>query len=148
MSLNEEIETIVSDPAKGYDEKLTILQRLVSKQEAVMLLGRNPKDEIILRDPLCGLPPLYLVIEKEWFDRIKDGSKKEEYRSLSDTTMSRYTYKGEDGRRYLKPYDRIRLCVGYHRQREEALVEIVGIVCDGDIVTYKLGRILSYKNKT
>lgn len=145
MRLNDEIKTILSDTRKCYDDKLESLQKLVSKPEALILLGQNPQDKITLREPLGGLKPLYLVIEKKYFDEIIAGTKTEEFRFLSESTMSRYTYIGEDGRRYLKPYDRIRLCVGYHKNRDEAMVEVIGIECDGDIATFKLGRILEHK---
>ena len=146
MSLRREIEAIVSDPGRGYEDKLAGLQKLVTKAEAVLLLGENPKEQITLRDPLGGLPPLYLIIEKQPFDEIIAGTKKEEYRFISDGNVSRLTYR-YDGRRYLKPFDRIRLCVGYHKNREEALVEVTGIETDGAMVTYRLGRILSHKKK-
>ncbi|MGM9687163.1 MAG: hypothetical protein ACI3YI_13220 [Bacteroidaceae bacterium] len=146
MSLNDEIYAIVSAPRLKYDVKLSELQKLMTKAEAMLLLGENPKEQITLRDPLGGLPPLYLVIEKTPFDEIMSGMKKEEYRFLSDGNMNRLTYHHE-GRRYLKPYDRIRLCVGYHKNRDEAIVEVTGIETDGFLVTYKLGRILERRKK-
>ena len=146
MSLSAEIAAIVSDPCRGYEDKLASLQKLVTKAEALILLGENPKEKITLRDQLGGLPPLYLIIEKRPFDEIMNGTKKEEYRFMSDGNINRLTYR-LDGRRYLKPYDRIRLCVGYHKKREEALVEVTDIGTDGAVVTYKLGRILAHKKK-
>lgn len=146
MSIAEDIKAIVSDPHRGYEEKLSSLQKVVTKNEAVMLLGNNPKEQIVLRDPLGGLPPLYLIIEKQPFEEILSGTKKEEYRFISEGNISRLTYLSES-RRYIKPYDRIRLCVGYHKNRDEALVEVVGIETDGAVITYKLGRILNHKKK-
>lgn len=146
MSLREDIEAILSAPGRGYEDKLADLQKLVTKAEAVILLGENPKERITLRDPLGGLPPLYLIIEKQPFDEIMAGTKKEEYRFISEGNVNRLTYRHE-GRRYLKPFDRIRLCVGYHKNREEAVVEVTGIETDGAMVTYRLGRILTHKKK-
>lgn len=146
MSIADEIAGIVSDPQKGYEDKLASLQKLVTKAEALILLGNNPNEQITLRDPLGGLPPLYLIIEKQPFDEIMNGTKTEEYRFISDGNINRLTYK-DNGRRYLKPFDRIRLCVGYHKNREEAIVEVVGIETDGALVTFKLGRILEHKKK-
>lgn len=146
MSLRGDIEAIVSDRAKTYEQKLFDLQRLVTKAEAVLLLGDNPKKQITLRDPLGGLQPLYLIIEKQPFDEIMAGTKKEEYRFISEGNVNRLTYR-HDGRRYLKPYDRIRFCVGYHKNREEAIVEVTGIETDGAMVTYRLGRILAHYPK-
>ena len=146
MSLASEIEAIRTDHALGYDEKLERLQKLVTKAEALILLGENPKEQITLRDPLGGLRPLYLIIEKQPFDEIMAGTKTEEFRFISGGNINRLTYRHE-GRRYLKPYNRLRLCVGYRRGREEAVVEVVGIETDGTLVTYKLGRILNHKKK-
>ncbi len=146
MSLTNDINAIVSNQERGYEDKLASLQKLVTKAEALMILGENPKEKITLRDQLGGLPPLYLVIEKRFFDEIMNGTKKEEYRFISEGNINRLTYR-LDGHRYLKPYDRIRLCVGYHKNREEALVEVTGIETDGAVVTYKLGRILTNKKK-
>lgn len=146
MSLNDEIQAIRTDQALSYDERLEQLQKLVTKAEALILLGENPKEQITLRDPLGGLPPLYLIIEKQPFDEIMAGTKTAEYRFISDGNINRLTYRHE-GRRYLKPHDRIRLCVGYHRGREEAVIECTGIECDGALVTYKLGRILEHRPK-
>lgn len=146
MSLTNDINAIVSNQERGYEDKLASLQKLVTKAEALMILGENPKEKITLRDQLGGLPPLYLVIEKRFFDEIMNGTKKEEYRFLSDGNINRLTYRHE-GRRYLKPFDRIRLCVGYHKNRPEAIVEVTGIETDGAVVTYKLGRILTHKKK-
>lgn len=146
MSLTSEIEAIRTDEALSYDEKLERLQKLVTKAEALILLGENPKEQITLRDPLGGLPPLYLIIEKQPFDEIMAGTKTEEYRFISDGNINRLTYLHE-GRRCLKPYSILRLCVGYQRGREEALVEVVGIETDGTLVTYRLGRILNHKKK-
>lgn len=146
MSLSDEAKAIMSDRERGYEEKLASLQKLVTKAEALILLGENPREKITLRDPLGGLPPLYLIIEKQPFDEIINGTKKEEYRFISEGNMNHLTYRFE-GRRYLKPFDRIRLCVGYHKNREEALVEVSGIETDGSMVTYKLGRILTHKKK-
>lgn len=146
MSLSGEVEAIVSDRERGYEDKLASLQKLVTKTEALILLGENPKEKITLRDPLGGLPPLYLIIEKQPFDEIMNGTKKEEFRFISEGNINRLTYR-LDGQRYLKPYDRIRLCLGYHKNREEALVEVTGIETDGAVVTYKLGRILTHKKK-
>lgn len=146
MSLKDEIETICGDESLCYEEKLAHLELLVKKHEALILLGKNHENTITLRDTLGGLPPLYLVIEKHPFDEIMRGVKTEEYRYLSDGNINRMTYRYE-GRRYLKPFDRIRLCVGYHKNREEAVVEVTGIETDGTLVTYKLGGIIYYKPK-
>ena len=151
-SLSEEINEILRNKALGYDTKLKALAKLTTKQEAVMILGRNPLHEIRLKKKIPSnrdlldrdkLNILYLVIEKVYYDQIITGTKKEEYRELKETTMSRYTYMDpSDKKRYLKPFDAVRLCVGYHKNREFAIVAINDITCDADILTFHLGKIM------
>lgn len=144
-SLKEQVDEIVRDSSIGYDQKLKALTRILSKHEAVLLIGSDPKDEITLRDHIAGSgQSVFLVIEKKFFDQIMSGEKKEEYRIIPDTMPGRYTYKGKDGRRYLRPYERIHFAVGYHRNREEADVEVTDIKTDGELVTFSLGRIIAH----
>lgn len=50
---------------------------------------------------LSGLKVLTLIIEKVYFEEIVFGVKTEEYRSLKQTTLNKYTYIDEaDGKRY------------------------------------------------
>jgi hypothetical protein len=95
-----------------------------------------------------GLNVLTLNIKKEYFDEIMRGEKKIEYRELKQTTLNRYTYVDEsDGKRYLRRYDAIRLFVGYHKDRENALVQVKDIAYHQGIVEYHLGLILEVINK-
>ena len=145
VSLKEQVNEIVRDSSLGYDQKLKALTCIVSKHEAVLLIGSDPKDEITLRDQIDGCGHrLFLVIERRYFDPILSGAKKEEHRHLSSGRLSWYTYKGEDGRRYLRPFDTIRLAVGYHHDREMADVEVKDIQTNGEVVMYHLGRILAH----
>ena len=144
-SLREEVDEIVR-ASLSYDQKKKALMRIVTRQDAERILGPDPKDEITLRDPLGG-EVLSLVIQRRFFDQIMSGEKTEEYRLIPETMPGRYTYKGEDGRRYLRPFGRIRFAVGYHRNRDTALVEVKDIETNGELVTFKLGRILEYKPK-
>ncbi len=91
-----------------------------------------------------GLRVLTLNIKKENFDPIISGEKKVEARGLTQTMLNRYTYIDEaDGKRYLRPYDVLRLYVGYHKDRESALVEVTDITYDKvGVIEYHLGRVL------
>ena len=81
--------------------------------------------------------------KKEYFDEIIKGRKKIEYRELKQTTLNRYTYLDEsDGKRYLRRYDALRLFVGYHKDRESALVQVTDTTYQEGIVEYHLGLIL------
>ena len=86
---------------------------------------------------------LTLNIKKVYFDEIMNGEKKIEYRELKQTTLNKYTYMDEsDGKRYLRRYDALRLFVGYHKDRESALVQVTDTTYNDGIVEYHLGLIL------
>lgn len=94
---------------------------------------------------VSGLKVLSLIIKDVYFKEILAGTKTIEYRELKQTTMNKYTYVDEaDGKRYLRRYDALRLCVGYNKNRDSALVEVTDIRYDSDSgnVEYHLGRIL------
>lgn len=90
-----------------------------------------------------GMKVLTLNIKQVYFDQIVSGKKKKEYRDLKQSMLNRYTYiDKEDGKRYLRRYDALRLYVGYHRDRDSALVEIKNTTCENGQVVYHLGRVL------
>ena len=90
-----------------------------------------------------GMKVLTLNIKKVYFDEIMNGEKKIEYRELKQTTLNKYTYIDEsDGKRYLRRYDALRLFVGYHKDRESALVQVTDTTYNNGIVEYHLGLIL------
>lgn len=92
---------------------------------------------------LSGLKVLTLIIEKKYFEQIVKGEKTEEYRELKQTTLNKYTYIDEaDGKRYLKRFDALRLYVGYHSDRDSAVVQVLDTSYDGGIVIYHLGKVL------
>lgn len=92
-----------------------------------------------------GLKVLTLNIKEGFFKEIMSGEKTSEYREIKQTTINKYTYIDEaDGKRYLRHYDVIRFYVGYHKDRDSALVEITDITCLSGIVEYKLGRVLEH----
>ena len=84
-----------------------------------------------------------LVIEKAFFEEIVSGVKTEEYRSLKQNTLNKYTYVDEaDGRRYLRRFDVIRFYVGYHSDRDNAVVQVLDTTYENGLVTYHLGKVL------
>lgn len=92
-----------------------------------------------------GLKVLTLNIKEGFFEEIMRGEKTSEYREIKQTTINKYTYIDEaDGKRYLRRYDVIRFYVGYHKDRDSALVEVTDTTCMNGIVEYKLGRILEH----
>ena len=94
-----------------------------------------------------GMKVLTLNIKKIYFDEIMSGAKKIEYRELKQTTLNKYTYLDEsDGKRYLRRYDAIRFFVGYHKDRESALVQVKDITYNEGTVEYHLGLVLERIN--
>ena len=92
-----------------------------------------------------GLKILTLNIKKMYFDEIMKGVKKIEYRAIKQTTINKYTYIDEaDGKRYLRRYDALRLFVGYHKDRESALVQVTDTTYNEGLVEYHLGMILEH----
>jgi len=93
---------------------------------------------------ISGWKVLTLNIKEVYFKEIVAGRKKEEYRRVKPSTMNKYTFI-EDGKRWLRRYDAIRFFVGYHKDRESALVEISNTTYEPDerLVTYHLGRVIS-----
>ena len=95
-----------------------------------------------------GWKILTLNIKEIYFKEIIAGTKKEEYRLLKSSTINKYTYMDE-GKRWLKKYDAIRFFVGYHKDRESALVEIIDAVynIEEQTVIYSLGKIFEIDEK-
>lgn len=92
---------------------------------------------------LSGLKVLTLIIEKKYFEAIVEGTKTEEYRELKQSTLNKYTYIDEaDGKRYLRRYDVLRLYVGYHSDRDSAVVQVLDTTYHSGIVTFHLGKVL------
>ena len=95
-----------------------------------------------------GWKILTLNIKENYFKEIVAGTKKEEYRLLKTSTINKYTYQDE-GKRWLKKYDAIRFFVGYHKDRESALVEITDAVYNFEeqTVAYSLGTVLEVSER-
>ena len=92
-----------------------------------------------------GLKVLTLNIKKVYFDEIMRGEKKIEFRELKQSTLNKYTFLDEaDGKRYLRPYDALRLFVGYNKDRENALVQVTDITYNEGLVEYHLGMVLEH----
>lgn len=125
------IQKIVDGSIVGYtyNPKLECLEKRVVKEKSTF--------------DTKGMKVLTLNIKKVYFDEIMNGTKDVEYRQLKQTTLNKYTYLDEsDGKRYLRRYDAIRFFVGYHKDRESALVQVKDTTYNAGIVEYHLGLIL------
>ena len=130
------IQKIVDGSIVGYtyNPKLECLEKRIVKEKSIF--------------DTTGMKVLTLNIKKMYFDEIMKGTKDIEYRQLKQTTLNKYTYLDEsDGKRYLRRYDAIRFFVGYHKDRESALVQVKDITYNAGVVEYHLGLILEVLNK-
>ena len=81
---------------------------------------------------------LYLPIKQKYFDAIMAGRKVQEFREVRPTTIGKllqvdedgYEIEDEDGNAQPIKYDAIHFAVGYNKDRDEALVEVVGSHCE------------------
>ena len=134
------IETVIKKILDGtitkyvYNPQLKCLEKTIVKQESTF----NTK----------GMKVLTLNIKKIYFDEIMKGEKTIEYRELKQTTLNKYTYIDEaDGKRYLRRYDALRILVGYSKNRESAIVEVVDTTYNEGVVEYHLGSVLEFVGK-
>lgn len=96
---------------------------------------------------------LYLVIKQKYFDAIMAGRKVQEFREVRSSTVKKYLqldadgYEVEDEKGNAQPikYDAIKFVVGYEKDRDTAIVEVLGAHCeifkdeDGNPITYEDG---------
>ena len=77
---------------------------------------------------------LNLIIKQKYFDAILTGRKVQEFREVRPSTVKKYIELDEDGfekedengNAVPVQYDAIRFYVGYNKDRDSALVEVVG----------------------
>lgn len=97
---------------------------------------------------------LNLIIKQEFFDQIVNGTKTKEYREVKPTTIKKLLqldcegYEIEDSKGNAQPikYDAVQLYVGYRKDRDTALVEVMDAHCEiitdakGEPIMYRHGR--------
>lgn len=124
-----------------YNHQLQVLQELPEKSNRYKSEKLNTE----------GWAILSLIIKNVYFKEILSGEKRIEYRDLKESRINTYTWVEQGtGIRYLKQYDALRLYVGYHKDRESALVEVVDITYNAEakVVEYHLGKVLELDIKT
>lgn len=97
---------------------------------------------------------LNLIIRQKYFDAILAGRKVQEFREVRPTNIKKllqldedgYEVEDEDGNAQPIKYDAIQFFVGYNKDRDSALVEVVGSHCEifvndkNEPITYEYGR--------
>ncbi len=142
-------------PTEWYVVPLEIINLVIEKitNGSITQYAYNPKLQCLEKRlikksstfKIDGLKVLTLNIKDEYFKEIMDGTKTIEYRRIKQTTINKYTYIDEaDGKRYLRRYDVIRFFVGYHKDRDSALVEVKDTTFSDGVVEFHLGRVLEH----
>lgn len=147
------------DPQEWFIVPLPIIKTIVNyiisgdivnyKYNATLqLLEEIEKVESALESPKLDTSRwaiLSLIIKDVYFRQILSGEKVIEYRELKQSTQGKYTLLDKQtNTRYLKRFDALRLFVGYHKDRDTALVEVVDTkyIPETGIIEYHLGKVL------
>ena len=150
---------IAHEPSEWYIAPLEIIELVIQKiaDRSIVNYAYNAEmqclEKRIVRKTstfnTSGLKILTLNIQKVYFKDIVSGEKKIESRNIKQTTINKYTYIDEaDGKRYLRRYDAIRFYVGYHKDRDSALVQVLDTTYEGcGLIYYHLGAVLEYLPK-
>lgn len=154
ISIKDKTGTIYH-PKEWYMVPLPVIDTIIKKilDESIIHYIYNPEMKCLEKTIVkpqstfntSGMKVLTLNIKKIHFDEIMRGDKSIEYRELKQTTLNKYTYIDDaDGKRYLRHYDALHLFVGYHKDRESAIVKVKDITYNDGIVEYHLGHILEH----
>lgn len=107
------------------------MARVKARQEA----KANPPENITNETP--EKKPLFLIMQKYWFDEILSGNKEVEFRD--DTPFYRSRFITKDGK--FKNYQTVIMQVGYHANARRMTIEVKKIILDGDFEIH-FGKIL------
>lgn len=147
MSLQEEINSIISDKQLTYDEKSKKLLMFLAPHEVRALL-QEPTELVKLKEPLVpktkDMRILHLSVYREIFEEILKGGHDIECRDYNEYYKSRCTYV-EGGVRYLIPFDAITFYVGRGNNAKRATVAVKDIVLDDGLLYFHLGDVLDTK---
>lgn len=107
------------------------MAKVKARQEA----KKNPPANITSETP--EKKPLFLIMQKYWFDEILSGRKDVEFRD--DTPFYRSRFIAKDGK--FRNYKTVILQVGYNTNARRMTVEVKKIILDGDFEIH-LGEII------
>ena len=149
MSLQEEINSIISDKQLTYDEKSKRLLKFLATHEVRALL-QEPIEVVKLKEPLKpkregdDMRILNLSVHWDIFKEIIRGAQDIECRDYNEYFKSRCTYV-ENGVRYLVSFDAITFYVGRDNNAKKATVAVKDIVLDDGLLYFHLGDVLDTK---
>lgn len=120
---------------KGYPRKINIEY---IRPEKPLLKAKEIKETELGTEKIVQSKPLFLILERIYFNEIIEGTKTEEYRDDSEFYRSRFLSKD---RQNFKNYESVIFQEGYRKDARRMTVEIKKIILD-DIFTIKLGKII------
>lgn len=133
--INKAVECIINGSIVNYqyNAMLQVMEK-VEKQERIQ------EGEF----DTTGWRILTLNIKQVYFNEILRGDKEYEFRELKPSTMNKFTWVDSDGKRYLKKFDALRLCVGRTAWSDRMIVEVKDTTYDAEerVIAYHLGKIL------
>ena len=144
---------IMHEATEWYQVPLEIIDSVVQRimdgsivyysyNRQLQCLEQNVKERPSKLD-LSGMKVLTLNVDKKNFELIASGETKEECCVLKQTTLSKYTYIDEaDGKRYLRRFDVLKLCVGNRANSMSVVVEVTDTTYADGVITYQLGNVL------
>ena len=144
MSLQEEIQSIIKDASMSFEDKRKKLLEFMTQHEVDIMLPK-PVEVVRLKEPLhpktVDMRILNLSVYNHIFESILRGGHVE-CREYTDYYKDRCTYI-ENGVRYLVPFDAITFYVGRGDRAKKATVLVKDITCDGEVILFYLGDIIS-----
>lgn len=95
-----------------------------------------------------------LIIKRHWFDEIRSGRKKKEFRGITERNASLFCFVDKDWQVLgFKPITEIMFYNGYHKNRPSMLVECTGIEIEPaphdetvDVFVLSIGEVLKVEN--
>lgn len=126
-------------------DKSIVNYRYNASLESLELVENRKED----KHHISGMEVIKLNIKKTVFDEITTGTKKNECIELRQSTLNKYTWvSNEDGKRYIKKTDALKISARKNSILYSALIEVVDITYDANkkTVKYHLGRVLYVSN--
>ena len=128
----------------SFEDKRKKLLEFMTQHEVDIMLPK-PVEVVKLKEPLhpktVDMHILHLSVHNHIFESIFKGGHVE-CREYTDYYKDRCTYV-EDGVRYLVPFDAITFYVGRGDRAKKATVLVKDITCDGEVILFYLGDIIS-----
>lgn len=144
---------VMHEATEWYQVPIEIVDRIIQKimDGSIVSFSYNKQlqclEQNVMEKPskldLTGMKILTMTVDKNDFQLVVSGEKKEVNVVLKQMAQNKYTYIDEaDGKRYLRRFDLLRLCVGNRANWVSVVVQVSDTTYADGIITYHLGNIL------